>query len=159
SNWLNSKKNLQCLITSTNDEFNSIVTSDLYKYTSEEVVLTGLPRYDSLLKYSNTSNTILIMPTWRNNLVGNIIGDGNERMLNPDFMDTDYAQNLYNLVHDPKLESLVVKFDYDIIFAPHANIAPYLDFFNVPNYIKVWDKTSSDLSIQNLFQKSKFMIT
>src|SRR5690606_31468558 len=58
SNWLNSKKNLQCLITSTNDEFNSIVTSDLYKYTSEEVVLTGLPRYDSLLKYSNTSNTI-----------------------------------------------------------------------------------------------------
>ena len=159
SDWFNSKKNLQCIVATSNQEYSSFVHDNIYKLTSKEVILSGFPRHDSLLNSLNTDNVILIMPTWRNYLVGNALGDGNGRILNPNFMDTDYAQNWYNVLHDPKLRSLALKCDYEIIFAPHANIVPYLDLFNVPSYIQVWTKNSSNLSIQNLFQKSKFMVT
>lgn len=159
TDWFNSKKNLQCVVATSNQEYNSFIHGDIYKLTSKEVVLSGFPRHDSLLNSLNTDNVILIMPTWRKSLVGNPIGDGNERILNSKFIDTEYAKNWYNVLHDSKLKSLALEFGYEVIFAPHANICPYLEIFNVPNYIKVWTKNSSDLSIQNLFQKSKFMVT
>jgi glycosyltransferase involved in cell wall biosynthesis/CDP-glycerol glycerophosphotransferase (TagB/SpsB family) len=159
TDWFNSKKNLQCVVATSNQEYSSFVYGDTYKLTSKEVILSGFPRHDSLLNSLNTDNVILIMPTWRKNLVGSTIGDGNERILNSKFMDTEYAKSWYNVLHDSKLKSLALEFGYEVIFAPHANICPYLERFNVPSYIKIWTKNSSDLSIQNLFQKSKFMVT
>ena len=161
SNVLMYKRNMLCMITSTSDEYNSIVSNNSrYQLGKKEVVLTGLPRHDLLLKGNKSdSRTILIMPTWRVNIVGEEIGNGNERTLNPRFMDTDYAKNWCNFLHSQELASLVKEYGYKVIFAPHKNVEPYLEQFSVPDYISVWNASASDESIQQLFQVAKFMIT
>ena len=51
------------------------------------------------------------------------------------------------------------KFNYEITFAPHPNIEPYLDFFDIPNYIQVWKGSNAIESIQTLFGQSSILIT
>ena len=100
------------------------------------------------------------MPTWRNNIVGQNIGRGsNTRALNSDFMKTSYAQHWFNFLHSINLRQLAEKFNYEVIFAPHPNIEPYLDFFDIPNYIQVWKGSSAIESIQTLFGQSSILIT
>lgn len=160
--WLNSKKNLHCVISSTKPEYQCFVENNgLYKLTEKEVVLTGFPRHDNLLKNNlQDSQVILVMPTWRNNIVGEMIGSGsNTRTMNKMFMQTDYAQHWFHLLHSKELKNLAETYKYQIIFAPHANIAPYLPLFEIPNYIDTWQASTSTVSIQQLFQQAKMMIT
>lgn len=160
SSWVNSKKNLQCFITSTVDEYNAISGDySRYKLSKKEVKLTGLPRHDDLLKGSLIdNNTLLIMPTWRKSIIGEPT-DGNSRAINPEFCNTNYAIHLQDLLNSLELKRLVEKYNYHIIFAPHLNIEPYLNVLNIPAYIEVWSSSNSEDSIQSLFQKSKVMIT
>lgn len=160
SSWVNSKKNLQCFITSTIDEYNAISGDySKYKLSKKEVTLTGLPRHDSLLKGNITnSNILLIMPTWRKSVIGEPI-NGNDRAINPEFSDTNYAIHIQSLLSSIDLKEIIEKYNYHVIFAPHSNIEPYLDTFNIPDYVEVWCSSNSEDSIQQLFQKSKVMIT
>lgn len=128
--------------------------------TDKEVKLTGFPRHDSLLKNNFLdSKIILIMPTWRHNIMGKIISVGNTRQINKEFINTDYAQHWYSLLHSKKLLKLVQEYNYKIIFAPHTNIEPYISMFNVPSYIDIWQSSTSSTSMQQLFQQAKLMIT
>lgn len=158
SEWVNSKKNLQCFITSTNDEYSAISGDNTrYNLSQKDVALTGFPRHDKLITGNRfDSNTILIMPTWRQSIVGEVVV-GNIRTLNPNFIETDYAMYWQKLLNSNKLKELAEKFDYKVVFAPHFNIEPYLDVLSIPNYISIWK--SIDGSIQQLFQRSKLMIT
>lgn len=161
SKWFSSKKNLQCILTTTKPEYNSLIESNsYYKLTKKEVALTGLPRHDRLLRDSKqNNNTILIMPTWRRDIMGNTMSSGNKRAINEKFMATEYAQHWYNLIHNKRLEELADIYGYEIIFAPHANIEPYIIMFNVPSYIDTWRASKATTSMQQLFQQAKLMIT
>lgn len=161
SNWLNTKKNLQCFITSTQAEYNSIVgDSSTYKFGKKEVVLTGLPRHDYLIKSKDKSEkTILIMPTWRSQIVGKTIGLTNERNINDDFLTSDFYENWKKIIHSHTLKKLVNTHGYKVIFAPHVNISMYIDHFDIPNYINIWNKMNTEESIQSLFVKSEILIT
>lgn len=160
SGWLNGK-NLHCIVTTTLNEYQSIVSDfSTYKLSQKEVILSGLPRHDSLLNTNiGEENIILIMPTWRSNIVGKTIGYGNERALNNAFMETLFAQSWYKLIHSPQLKNIVDQYGYKVIFAPHANIVPYLDQFEIPSYMSIWSIHDQEGSIQNLFQKAKIMLT
>lgn len=162
SSWINSKKNIQLIITTTSPEYRSFVEKNSnYKLTEKEVVLTGFPRHDNLLAKNYQHNkTILIMPTWRNNIMGEVVGIGsNTRTINEDFMQTDYAKHWYDFMHSKELEALVKSYNYEIIFAPHANIEPYLSMFELPTYINLWQSNTAGNSMQQLFQQAKLMIT
>lgn len=160
SSWVNSKKNLQCFIASTVDEYNAISDNySRYKLSRKEAKLTGFPRHDSLLKGNIVdSNILLIMPTWRKIVIGEPI-DGNTRAINPEFADTNYAKYIQSLLSSVNLKKIIESHNYRVVFAPHLNIEPYLDFFTIPDYIEVWHAASNECSIQELFQKSKIMIT
>lgn len=163
SRWLNGKKHVACFITTTQDEYNSIVYNQRYKFTKKEVKLTGFPRHDVLYQKNNqnlSEKIILIMPTWRNYLMGETIGKGaNIRELNPNFLKSTYASHWLSLLKSDKLKELVEQFGYQIIFAPHANIQSYLDLMNLPSYLNIWYASQATESIQDLFVKADFMIT
>ncbi|EAL6089959.1 capsular biosynthesis protein, partial [Campylobacter coli] len=92
SRWLNSKK-INLFITSTQAEYDSIANNyNRYKFGKKEVLLTGFARHDVLLK-NNKSDTkqILIMPTWRVNIVGASINSG-ARELKENFKQSEYFQ-------------------------------------------------------------------
>ena len=158
SDWFNTKK-IAKLITASGDEYQSIVSSgSSYKFTAKEIVLTGFPRHDRLLAGNDKStNKILIMPTWRQSIVGKVSGSGNSREFNPDFMKSNFAQRWNQFLHSKRLQDLVETFNRELVFFPHANIQPYLKQFDLPPYIKVL--SHHELSIQQLFQKSEILIT
>lgn len=159
SGWVNSKEAINCFITATPDEYSSIVSDGSpYKFTSKDVVLTGFPRHDALLlsKY-RTERLIIIMPTWRKNLVGDVIQKGNQRLVNPDFMQSDFAQHWFDVLHSPSLKQLAEDTGFKVAFYPHANITPYLDLFNVPGYIEIM--SHSTVPIQEVFARAAMMIT
>jgi len=159
SSWFNFKRSLRCLITATQPEYDSIaLDNNYYKLTKKEVILTGFPRHDALLG-SYDKKTILIMPTWRSNIVGEVKGNGDEREINNNFMKTEYAIYWYEFIHSEYLKSLVEKYQYKVLFAPHMNIIPYLGQFKVPNYINTWVMSDQSESIQKLFKSSSILIT
>lgn len=158
SKWLKAK-NFDFFLTSTIDEYNSIA-GDIsnYFFTDREVKLTGQPRYDSLLAGNDTQKQILIMPTWRKDIVGKLVsGKTAEREFNPNFMQTEYAQKWQSFLNNEKLKQLSLEYDYKIIYFPHANVQIYSHLFDIPEYV---DVITHDVgSIQPLFQKSALMIT
>ena len=65
-------KNFSLMITSANKEYKSILDNK-YHYNKNNVILTGLPRFDNLQKFATKTNNqkiILIIPTWRNYIKG-----------------------------------------------------------------------------------------
>ena len=158
SSWLNTKKNMSLFVTATQDEYNSIRGNhSAYKFTDKEVILTGFPRHDALLaKNKHDSKTILIMPTWRNNIVGKIL-EGNKRSYNSQFMETEYAIHWQAFLKCQSVKMLSQKYGYKFIFAPHPNMQEYLKEFDIPEYIDIWKY--SDGNIQNLFQNALVLIT
>lgn len=158
SNWLNTKE-IDCLITTTNPEFKSIAESGTYKFTTKEVALTGFARHDRLRNVSRSpEKTILIMPTWRNNLIGPATANGNEREINPDFKNTQYCQAWRAVLRSELLNYAATSLGYKIVFFPHANIQPYLSQFNVPPHIEIKSHQAGE-SIQSLFRESEIMLT
>ncbi|WP_351118946.1 CDP-glycerol glycerophosphotransferase family protein [Psychrobacter sp. SMN/5/1215-MNA-CIBAN-0208] len=158
SAWLNTKKNLDLFITTTKGEYESICGDGTpYIFTAKETKLTGLPRHDSLLENNKkSSKTILIMPTWRNNIVGKSV-DATTRTYNVDFINSQYFKFWKGLLDNKEFEKMVLDNGYKVIFAPHSNVQQYLSDFNVPHYIKTWQY--ADGEIQKLFQECSMMIT
>ncbi|EAL3391650.1 capsular biosynthesis protein, partial [Campylobacter coli] len=126
------------------------------KFGKKEVLLTGFARHDVLLK-NNKSDTkqILIMPTWRVNIVGASINSG-ARELKENFKQSEYFQKWNSLLNSDNLKKLCKLYSYTIVFNPHPNIMPYLKEFNLPSYIKI---ANQDESLQVLFCNSSLMIT
>ncbi|HEF3808816.1 TPA: CDP-glycerol glycerophosphotransferase family protein [Campylobacter jejuni] len=155
SSWVNKRK-IDIFITSTKAEYDSITGNfNHYKFSTKEVVLTGLARWDALIK-NNVLNTkqILIMPTWREYLSGKIQKYG-VRTKNPDFTKSLYFQKWQEFLCSNELENLAKKYGYSVVFIPHPQVRIYLDDFNLPSYII----TSYKTSMQELFCKSSLMIT
>lgn len=158
SSWFNSKK-MSKLIVAGNREYSAISGDNTrYKFSEKEVALTGFPRHDSLLRNNNTkAKNILVMPTWRESIVGKVVGNGNFRELNKCFMETKYAKMWSSFLANRMLFELSEKYGYNILFFPHANIQPYIKGFRLPEYVKVISHVEG--SIQKLFQESALMIT
>ncbi|HEG4693305.1 TPA: CDP-glycerol glycerophosphotransferase family protein [Campylobacter jejuni] len=146
--WLNSK-NIDLFVTSTYPEYYSIISNyNRYKFTRKEVVLTGLPRYD-VLKKNNNSNTknIFLMPTWRQYLVNS----------NSDFfMKSRYYRNYDSLFKNIKLQKICSKYNYNILFLPHPNMAIFNNYFKLPKYVTLTDRNKG---IQYFLQNSDILIT
>lgn len=159
SNWLNQKENIDCFITASKEEYESISGDNTkYKFSEKEVVLTGLPRHDNLLPTENSHDKIiLIMPTWRSNIVGSPAKDGLQRAINPDFSESVFYKTWSSVLHSNRLKQLADKYNYKVIFFPHVNVSPYLALFDTPDYIHILNH--ADIRIQDLFKKSSIMIT
>lgn len=159
SGWLNSKEAINCLVTTTPDEYHSIVDDGSpYKFSRKDVVLTGFPRHDALLhRQHKTERLVVIMPTWRKTLVGDATQNGNDRQLTPEFMQSEFSQHWFGLLHSEGLQTLSQQYNFKIAFYPHALLEPCLAHIELPKYIEVVDK--STVPIQTVFSRAAMIIT
>lgn len=158
SRWLNTKE-IDCFITASPREAESIAGPSRYKFSKREVVMTGLPRHDRLLSGDQTwERIILIMPTWRSGLMGPPVGKSNRRELNPAFRESEYFREWRALLHDKDMETMVKSAGYRVIFHPHQNVLPYIKDFELPSYVELFDQSVND-SIQNLFRHAGVLVT
>jgi len=152
SSWLNKRK-IDLFTTASNKEYLSIVKDFTpYKFTSKEVKLTGFARYDCLYQ-KPSKKQILIMPTWREYLSKEV--QQFSRKFNANFTQSLYFKTYQNLLNSPKLEALVKKYSYSVLFNPHPNVLAYLPFFKLKPFIKL----RTEQSLSELFMESALMIT
>lgn len=158
SRWLNTKP-IALFVTATAPEFRSIAGNDSgYCFSEKEVKLTGFPRHDALLASAAHPRTILIMPTWREFLTGGTLGAGMARSKMKGFEETMYARSWGAVLHSGRLHDIARRFDKEIVFCPHPNMAMYIDEFDVPDFVTVRDPRVPP-SLQLSFAEAAALVT
>ncbi|MGG7058099.1 CDP-glycerol glycerophosphotransferase family protein [Clostridium tertium] len=116
----------------------------LKKYNLIETINTGLPRFESLEKKSD-SKTILFMPTWRLKL--NKVDDFQ-------FIKSVYFKALNSFINNKSLLDFLDKEDLELVIKLHPNIIKRSNLFHIPERVKL-----SDESYSKLISNSKFVLT
>lgn len=157
SDWLNNKP-IDTVMTTSQPEFNSLVQNPNYRFTQRDVLLTGFPRHDNLVKMSLTRSTekcILIMPTWRKYLSGTTDKSG-VRTKNSNFKSSGFFKNWQAFLESEAMTQ-ANELGYSIILYPHDLMKQYIDDFELPEFVQIGD--ASQGSMQNVFTDSEIMIT
>jgi glycosyltransferase involved in cell wall biosynthesis len=130
STWLNPKP-LDLFLTSTRDEYESIAGDGTrYRYSSLEIALTGLPRHDRLLRLGQAATpdarrTLVFMPTWRLNLVGERSKTGNSRARIQGFWDTEFMRGWRAVLESERLRKAAEAHGVKIKMVLHPNMEEY----------------------------------
>ena len=146
-------KNFALFVTSTQREWESIVHGN-YGYYPEQVILTGLPRYDLL--YDDRKNYITVMPTWYRSLCGRFIAEESRWELLPGFEESEYYNFYTRLLSNERLLAAADQNDYKIRFLLHPVFLPYVDRFFVDSRVQV---LHSDVSYRKVFAESALITT
>ncbi|MBS4174055.1 CDP-glycerol glycerophosphotransferase family protein [Bacillus sp. FJAT-49736] len=136
--------NTDAFLVSSDFEKDMIVND--FEYEPEDVFVTGLSRFDSLLRNDvKVKRQLLIIPTWRD-WIGSSM----------DFTETEYFQRYHQLIHDKSLHSMAEKYHFEIIFCLHPNMQIYTPYFkDAP--VKVISQ--GEVDVQTLLKESAIMIT
>jgi glycosyltransferase involved in cell wall biosynthesis len=160
SAWLNGIS-LDCMVTCSHLEFESIL-KERYKFTQRELVLSGFPRHDTLLRKSNkqkSSRTILICPTWREYLrlapqyKKSITAESLEK-----FQKSDFFQKWNEITGSQTLARLARDSKFKIFFLPHPEIEPFLSLFENSDVV-TFLKWATLKSFQDLLVSCSLAIT
>lgn len=146
-------RNIRLFITSTKREYNSILNTN-YCYDKDEVVLTGLPRYDLL--YNDNKKIITFAPTWRQGLFEKFNPDKEIWEISENFNISEYLHFYSNLINNEILLSKAEKYGYKICFVPHPTFFPYINLFNISNKVTI-NGTSN--TYRKMFAESSLIIT
>ncbi|MCD8181318.1 MAG: CDP-glycerol glycerophosphotransferase family protein [Firmicutes bacterium] len=119
-----------------------------YGYDAGAARLLGLCRYDALYKIKEKSRKILIMPTWRYDL------RGAERK---EFTESDYFKAFNGLLNSRRLEEILEKYNYEVLFYPHMEIQRFIDCFSGGDRVKIM--SFGDCTVQELLIKTDVLIT
>jgi len=124
-----------------------------FGYIRDNLILSGLPRWDTLKDSSRNNKNVLIMPTWRDWLGG----DKNFLFETKDIEKTDFFKCWNDFLSDKKLIEFIEDNGITIYFYPHINMQKFLEFFRpLSKNIKILSK---EHDIQKYIEKSNLMIT
>lgn len=130
-----------------------IITSD-YGFKSNEVILTGLSRFDSLIKERKNNKLkvkkkkkVLIMPTWR---------PGLDNLTDEEFKQTEYYKAFFSLINNRFIKDLANKNNIEFNIFMHRNFQKYNHLFN-SNFVKIL--SDNDYNIKDLLYDSSLLIT
>lgn len=138
-------------VTSAKREFDYV--NNKFGYPEGSIILTGLPRFDTLIDNSKNKNKILIMPTWRNWLGR----ETNALHKIDNFENTDFYKNWNALINSDNFINWLEKNNKTAVFYPHLNMQRYIQYFKSSSKrIKVADLNTD---IQKVLRDSYFMIT
>ena len=132
SKYLNKfNKGFSLFITSSMREYLSIMNYN-YGYSHNDVVLTGLSRYDNLHKFKDVINKkkiLLIIPTWRMSITGSFDLLTYESKYSDIFILTDFFKFYNNLINNQNLSFFMKQNNYKGILCLHPYFSSqWIDF-------------------------------
>ena len=143
SKYLNRfNKKYDYFITSTKKEYKSLLLPK-YLYNKNNIILTGLPRYDYLYRLKNIVNKkkkIIIIPTWRINIKGTVDQITYKSIHSDIFVFTEFFKFYNNLINDAELLLYMNKYNYTGIFCLHPCFSAQWIDFNQNKYFSVFEK-------------------
>ena len=90
-------------------------------YSDQEIVINGLPRWDKLYRDKRYTKTILIIPTWRNDL---------EKVTDEVFQQSQYFKFWNSLLSNQKFISYVEENDIKVHFFIHIILSRFIHLFS-----------------------------
>jgi len=90
----------------------------------DQVVVTGLPRYDALVPPSRPSRTILFMPTWRRYLVPTLFSGSSETKVA--YEGSTYQRFMSDFLGGEQLARCLERHDLRLQVVPHYNLGAVL---------------------------------
>lgn len=143
-------KPMDIFITSTADEYSSIVGSAAYGYRENIVKLTGLARYDKLK--SNSEKIIFIAPSWRRYCLKDT--DSCEPVDN--IKETGFFKLYNSLLHSERLINTASAQGYRLCYFPHFMLRKCTDFFGKLDPVFI---NGQEFSYTDVFEKGDMLIT
>ena len=122
-------------------------------YSDSEIFITGLSRFDSLLKKNNDNHlydskrSLLIMPSWRLN---------EDKLSDNEFKKTLFFKCISELIQDPKLKRLYESHDLSIHLYLHTNFQKYSHLFH-SEFVSIVPEEK--VSVQELLCSHDILIT
>ncbi|MCW2786887.1 MAG: hypothetical protein JWP74_3404 [Marmoricola sp.] len=162
SPWLGPKP-IDLFVVSTPAELASIAgDGSRYPFTTKEVQLTGLPRFDRLLSVGerfgpDQRDLILIAPTWREWLVDNLEQGSQRRTLPQGVLDSEFVQSWLAVLGAPELAALCARTGLRIGFLPHPNMQLLLDQIRLPDHVEALRYEGTD--VQEYFARARVTVT
>ncbi len=153
SSWLHKfNKNISLFVTSTNNEYKSIANTN-YLYTDDEVILTGLARFDELK--NEREKLVIIIPTWRRSIKESY--DSETKSVYFDgFKETDYFKFYNSLINDERLLTAMKNNGYKGLFCLHPiHKEQHIDFEGND----VFKVNAGFVNYKEVFSKSALLIT
>lgn len=155
SDWLNRfNKNVRLFVTSAPAEYESVLKGDYY-YNENEVLLSGLPRYDFL---ENDPKGILVLaPTWRWNLIESVYQ--NKDGLRPkteQFKKTEYYKFYNSLMNDDRILSALKKAKWRGELYLHPSFSLQADFFQQNDHFLV---KKAPYDYKTAFREGNLLVT
>lgn len=92
-----------------------------YNYNKDDLIKTGMARYDHIKKNKLAKSKILFAPTWRRYLTDRNLDDKWEISIEK-FKDSNYYKNIQKFLDNPKLLNLLEKNNLTLDFKPHPII-------------------------------------
>lgn len=126
-------KPMDYFITSSEKEKNEIIQK--YGFTEQEVILSGLPRFDLLKSIrKKRKKVITIMPTWRPHL----LETSDEK-----FLESDFFKGFFELMSSPQIQKLASTDNHIINLCLHPRMqARFSKFFNTIPYVNILNNFS-----------------
>lgn len=146
--------NIDYFVATTEPEAEEIRTG--LHYDKEQILLTGLPRYDALNEFKVDPKQILLMPTWRSWLypvLGRITEEAVQEVKN-----SNYVQTYCRLLADKRLNDFLEKNDLHLLFFPHSQMQPFLSAFTGENS-RVRIASMDEYDVQTALKESAYLVT
>ena len=153
SMWLNRfNKGIDIMFSTGVSERQNVIDRD-YNYSPEQLVITGLARFDAL--YEDTKKQLLILPSWRR-AYKNCYDDKTSSIYYDGFKETEYYKFYNGLINDERLLKVMREKGYNGLFCLHPIFMKQsVDF--VKN--DVFDINSGFVDYNKVFAESSLMVT
>ncbi|MGN0460403.1 MAG: CDP-glycerol glycerophosphotransferase family protein [Ruminococcus sp.] len=136
------------MIVASSDGEKEILLKNL-NYSSNEVCVTGLARWDALEDKSKDSKEILFVPAMRSWL---------EDVDDETFLESDYYTSYIQLLRSEGLEDILEKNDLTLDFFVNNKLRDYISKFSVGNK-RINILTEDDVQLNSLIMRCKALIT
>lgn len=115
-------------VISTEFERENLTTN--YGFKNADLIPSGMPRYDLMDTHQKAKNRILLCPSWRSYLIGQLTLEGREP-LEGKFLASDYYREINAFLSDERLRELLDRYDYYLDLKLHPIFEVYKHLFNV----------------------------
>ena len=151
--------NYKFFITSSKKEYKSILDSK-YKYNKNNVFLAGFSKYAILEKFNNNNNfnkerKIVIVPTWRKNIIGTRDLINYESIYSNNFIFSTFFNFYNNLINDKILLTFMKNHNYKGTLCLHSFFSSQWIDFNQNSIFSVPEKCD----YKNILYENSLLIT
>ncbi|API91757.1 CDP-glycerol glycerophosphotransferase [Virgibacillus pantothenticus] len=138
------------LVVATSDKEKEIIIEN-WKYSEQEVIVTGFSRWDLLEDRSHKleQKKIFVMPTWRSWMEG---------MTKEEFVRSDYYHNYLSFLTSIRLREILQEYNLNLVFFLHPKFKEYIHEFSVSDH-NIYLKSFLDIKVNEELMESSILIS